>query len=73
MTIKNFDYDELTDSLFISRKKEGEKVQGSAEIGNLILDFTNEGRIAGAELSGISNLMKMMNFSPTMLTDLTEA
>ncbi len=69
---KNFDYDETSDSLIISRKQEGEQVQGSAEIGNLILDFTNEGKIVNVEFQHISEFLEIMNINPSILTELTE-
>lgn len=73
MGIKNFDYDDVSDSLIISRKKSGEVVQGSAEVGNLTLDFTNNGRIVNVEFQNISNFLKMMNVNPSILNELNEA
>jgi len=67
---KNFDYDDISDSLIISRKKEGEKVSGSAEIGNLIIDFANNGRIVNVEFQNISQFLKMMNINPNILNEL---
>jgi len=67
---KNFDYDDISDSLIISRKKEGEKVSGSAEIGNLIVDFANNGRIINVEFQNISQFLKMMNINPNILNEL---
>jgi len=72
MERKNFDYDEVSDSLIISRKKDNEKVQGSAEIGNLILDFTSDGKIVNVEFQNISEYLKMMNVNPQILNELTE-
>lgn len=72
MKSKNFDYDEVSDSLFISRKSSNEKVQGSAEVGNLILDFTSEGKIVNIEFKGISKFLEMMNVNPNILNELTE-
>jgi len=69
---KNFDYDELSDSLIIS-KKQDEKVQGSAEIGNLILDFTASGEIVNVEFQNISGFLKMMNLNPSILYELIGA
>lgn len=72
MEKKNFDYDDISDSLFISRKQQHEKVQGSAEIGNLILDFTNEGKVVNIEFRRISKFLEMMNVTPKILDELTE-
>ena len=70
MEKKNFDYDYLSDSLFISRKQSDEIVQGSAEIGNLILDFTNAGKIVNIEVRNISKFLEMMNVLPDILNEL---
>ena len=69
---RNFDYDNISDSLIISRKQADEKVQGSAEIGNLILDFTNAGRIVNVEFQHISKFLEVMNVNPKILNELTE-
>jgi len=71
MEENNFDYDNLSDSLFISRKQSDEKVQGSAEIGNLILDFTSNGKIVNVEFQHISKFLEMMNVNPNILNKLT--
>ena len=71
MEEKNFDYDDISDSLIISRKQTDEKVQGSAEIGNLILDFTSNGKIVNVEFQHISQFLEMMNISPNILNELT--
>ena len=68
---KNFDYDDISDSLIISRKQADEKVQGSAEIGNLILDFTSNGKIVNVELQHISKFLEIMNVNPNILNELT--
>ncbi len=68
---RNFDYDDVSDSLIISRKQADEKVQGSAEIGNLILDFTNTGKIVNVEFQNISKFLEVMNVNPTILNELT--
>ncbi len=72
MEKKNFDYDDISDSLFISRKQPDEKVQGSAEIGNLILDFTKAGKIVNIEVRNISKFLEMMNVLPDILNELEE-
>ncbi len=69
---KNFDYDGVSDSLIISRKKSDEKVQGSAEIGNLTLDFASNGKILNVEFQNISKFLEMMNINPSILNELTE-
>ena len=69
---KNFDYDDVSDSLIISAKKRDDKVHGSAEIGNLILDFTNNGKIVNVEFQNISKFLGMININPNILAELTE-
>jgi uncharacterized protein YuzE len=66
-----FDYDELSDSLFVSIKKPTEKVDGSAEIGDIILDFTAEGKIISVEVRGISKVLRLMGFNSGILSQLT--
>ena len=73
MERKNFDYDYVSDSLIISRKREGEMVQGSAEIGNLVLDFTSEGRIVNVEFREISKFLEMMKVDFNILNGLEGA
>lgn len=68
---KNFDYDDTSDSLIISIKQADEKVQGSAEIGNLILDFTSNGKIVNVEIQHISKFLEMMEVNPNILNELT--
>ena len=72
MQKNNFDYNEISDSLIISRKQEGEQVQGSAEIGDLILDFTSSGKIVNIEFQNISSFLEIMNINPDILNQLTE-
>jgi len=67
-----FDYDELNDSLFISRKQDGVRVHGSAEVGNLVLDFANDGKILGLEINRISQLLEHINISSELLSNLVE-
>lgn len=69
---KNFNYDEISDSLIISRKQENDKVHGSAEIGNLILDFASDGKIVNVEFQNISKFLELMNINSQILNELTE-
>jgi len=70
MSERNFDYDEISDSLIISRKQADEKVQGSAEIGDLILDFSSNGRIINVEFQNISKFLELMNVNTNILNEL---
>ena len=73
MEEKNFDYDDISDSLIISRKKSEDVMQGSAEIGNLILDFNSNGKIVNVEFQKISDFLRMMNVNPDILQELEDA
>ncbi len=48
-----FDYDDEADSLFIKLKEA--KIKGGVDIGDFIIDFTPEGRIAGLEILNLSS------------------
>ena len=50
----SFMYDELSDRLLISSKKESEVVLGSVRHLNITLDFTTKGRIANIEIKHAS-------------------
>ena len=71
--MKNFDYDALTDSLFISRKTSKDKVNGSAEIGNIILDFDSSGKIINVEFKKISNFLETIKIDTNILENLIDA
>lgn len=66
-------YDDFSDSLIVSRKNSDEKVNGSAEIGNLILDFTSSGKIVNVEIRHISQFLEMIKLKPKILNELTDA
>ena len=72
MERKNFNYDSISDSLIISKKQANERVQGSAEIGNLILDFTSDGKIVNIEFQNISKFLELIDVNPKILNELTE-
>ncbi len=60
----------MSDSLIISKKQPNEKVQGSAEIGNLTLDFTSNGKIISVEFQNISKFLEVMNIDKNILSKL---
>lgn len=70
MEKNNFDYDNISDSLIISRKEKNEKVQGSAEIGNLVLDFTDNGELVNVEIQHISKFLEIIDINPNILNEL---
>ena len=68
-----FVYDEISDRLFISSKKEGEKIYGSVRLLNITLDFTTSGRVANIELRGASEYLESLRINPDILSSLTGA
>jgi hypothetical protein len=68
-----FVYDEITDRLFISNKKEDEKIYGSIRLLNLTLDFTTEMRVANIELKGASVYLESLGINPKILSNLSDA
>lgn len=50
-----FDYDPENDSLFIYKKT---KIKGSVDIGDIIVDFSIDGKIKGIELLNASESLK---------------
>ena len=55
-----FAYDDVTDSVLIFAKKPNEQVKGSATIGNLVLDFTKDGKVVGLEIRKATDFFKSM-------------
>ena len=66
-------YDEMSDRLFISIKKESDKIYGSVRVLNLILDFTTDNRIVNIELREASEYLESLGLNPNMLNNLTDA
>ena len=69
----NFLYDGRADTLYISRKKSGEKVAGSIEIANILIDITSEGRIVGIEINEVSEFLKNLNIDTNILNGIETA
>ena len=72
-SVSVFMYDEMSDRLFISSKKEEEKIYGSVRLLNVTLDFTTSGRVANIELRGASEYLESLGINPNILGNLTEA
>ena len=67
-------YDEDLDRLMIfNNLKEDEKVYGSTQILNLVLDITTKNRIANIEIRNVSEYLKSINKDPTILKMLDNA
>jgi uncharacterized protein YuzE len=54
-------YDEFIDSIVISSKKAADKVKGSVKIGDIIIDITTKGKVAGLEVRHFSDWLKRLN------------
>ena len=64
----NFGYNELNDSLFISRKKKDDKVYGSAKVGDFVFDFTKENKLVNVEIRNVTtNLLKNFGINPASI------
>lgn len=66
-------YDEMSDRLFISIKKESDKIYGSVRLLNLTLDFTTDKRVVNIELRGASRYLESLGINPVLLNNLTGA
>jgi len=53
-----FDYDNVHDSLYIYGGKCGEKLKGSLDIGNFIIDLTASNRVSGLEILDFKEVLK---------------
>ena len=63
----------MSDRLFISGKKESDKIYGSVRILNLTLDFTTDNRVVNIELRGASKYLESLGINPEILNNLTGA
>jgi len=71
---ETFMYDEDLDRIMIFNKlKDGEKIYGSVNIFNLIIDFTTNNRIANVEIKNVSEYLKSFDIDPSILNDLSSA
>lgn len=68
-----FMYDEMSDRLFISMKKDNDKIYGSVRLLNITLDFTTDNRVVNIELRGSSEYLKSLGINPEILNKLTSA
>ncbi len=68
-----FIYDEISDRLFISAKKEEDVIYGSVRLLNLTLDFTTDKRVVNIEMRGASVYLESLGINPEILDNLTGA
>ena len=67
-----FEYDDFSDRLFISCKKEGERVYGSVRMLNLTIDFTSDMKAVNIELRKASEYLRSIGINPGLLSNLSE-
>ena len=63
-TKRNFDYDNISDSLIISCKKNEEIIKENFVFDNFIISLTQQGKIAVIEILDISDYLIEMGFNP---------
>ncbi|MBI2631886.1 hypothetical protein HYW75_02700 [Candidatus Pacearchaeota archaeon] len=68
-----FIYDELSDRLFISNKKENDEIYGSVRLLSLTLDFTTDMRVVNIELREASRFLESLNINSNILNNLSDA
>ena len=68
-----FDYDSNNDSIFISKKTENDTIRGSIVQDNINLDFTEEGKMVGIEIIGISSYLEEWGFDKNILNQINNA
>jgi len=66
-------YDDFSDRLMISCKKDSDVVIGSIRVLNLNIDFTSGNKIANIELRKASDYIKSLGLDPKILNNLTSA
>lgn len=69
----NFIYDSYTDRLMISRKMDGEVVEGSIRLMDIVFDITTDGRVANIELIYTSDYLDSIGISPKILKNIIDA
>jgi len=72
MTKKNFDYDEISDSLIISNKTEFDVVKDNFMFDDIVLSLTSDGKICSVEILSASNYLKEIGLSPEILQDIKD-
>ena len=70
---KNFDYDELSDSLIISCKKKDETIKENFMFDDIILSLTPGGKISVIEILNASNYLEEIGVNPNILNNIQSA
>lgn len=66
-------YDDFSDRLLISCKRQNEKVIGSMKFLNTTLDFSNKNKIVNIEIKKVSDYLKSIDINPKVLENLKDA
>lgn len=66
-----FMYDDFSDRLFISCKKNSDKIYGSVRVLNLTIDFTTNNIPVNFEIRGASKYLESIGFDSEILNRLT--
>jgi len=69
----SFMYDDFSDRLMISCKKDSDVIVGSIRVLNLNIDFTSNNKIANVELRKASDYIESLGLNPRILNNLTDA
>jgi len=69
----SFMYDDFSDRLMISCKKDSDVVIGSVRVLNLNIDFISGNKIANIELRKASDYIESLGLDPKILNNLTNA
>ena len=72
MKDRSFFYDEFSDRLMISTKKNTDMIKGSVRFLNLTIDFTTENKIANIEIKHISEYIASIGINPLILKELDD-
>lgn len=68
--MKNYEYEEDLDILYINNNLEKEKIIGNLVFGNIVIDVGENGKVLGIEIDCAS---KLFNFPPEQLNNLNLA
>ncbi len=65
-----FMYDDFSDRLFISCKKDSDMIAGSVRLLNLVVDFTTDNKVVNVEIIGASDYLESIGFDSSILNKL---
>jgi len=68
--MKNYEYEEDLDILYVYNNPDKEKAEDSLVLGNIVIDIAKNGRVLGVEIDCAS---KLFNFPSEQLNNLSKA